>query len=770
MKKAKWIYCLVAVALIAVALMGSGNDRLVTTWAGTQMESESSPTLDSTRFASPLSLPPGVFTYKALANLKQGSYELTLNYGAEGAGNTLLVRKYQAQETPLEAQVVFAEYTLEPSAETRGETFTFTLAEDMFNVEIVTTYAGEGEMWVQDILLLSAARIYYSDHILLVVGLLLAAVLGYWWLFIRRYALGQTLAARLRKLMPAFFVLCLALVLSAAYFFETIPGGHDLPFHLLRIDSIAEAFKSGQFPPRIHPQFFGQRGYAVGLFYPDLLLWPFALLRVFGVSLYGAYTSLCFSIHVATAAVAFVVGRRMFRTRWAAAVFCVLYTTAVYRVNNIHVRAAIGESLAMIFLPLVLYGVYEIFFGEPRRWGWLVAGFTGLIQSHALSVLMAGVFCVLFGLCFIVRLFREKSRLFSLLKCIGLTLLFNLFYLVTLLSSNNGSYLIGDYQPSISEYALQVGQLFQVIGRNGPAEPLGALGQDMLLSPGLPLLFCAAGMLAVLLFRRKKEGDRRLLGLGAVCLVLGVFSLLLCTDIVPWQLLERLPLVGRIVTQLQFPWRFLSLASVLLAACGGVLAALYRPAAKDLKLVLGGVLALCLFSPLTILDASMHYEVPENKEDYSYQKNGWVNSDTIYDAFYLYEGVDLSALNSGPPFLSAEGESVVFGERSQLGVTYRLSYTSDAVTSIDLPILWYPGYAASDQDGKELVNEQAPSGLVRVYPQAPGGQITLRYKGLWYYRVGDAISLAGVLGCAGWALWRKRRKKQTAPQPVSVNL
>ncbi len=53
-------------------------------------------------------------------------------------------------------------------------------------------------------------------------------------------------------------------------FSGTIGFGHDLNFHLYRIEGIKDGILSGQFPVRIHPTHNNGYGYITASVYPEL--------------------------------------------------------------------------------------------------------------------------------------------------------------------------------------------------------------------------------------------------------------------------------------------------------------------------------------------------------------------------------------------------------------------------------------------------------------------------------------------------------------------
>ena len=74
------------------------------------------------------------------------------------------------------------------------------------------------------------------------------------------------------------FLIALGLFSSYPLYTFYLQYGHDLLFHLFRIDGIADGLQSGQFPVRLYGNDLNGYGYGVSMFYPELFLYVPALL------------------------------------------------------------------------------------------------------------------------------------------------------------------------------------------------------------------------------------------------------------------------------------------------------------------------------------------------------------------------------------------------------------------------------------------------------------------------------------------------------------
>ena len=95
---------------------------------------------------------------------------------------------------------------------------------------------------------------------------------------------------------------------------------------------------------------------------------------------------------------------------------CVIICIFIIRLTDIYVRGAVGEILAFVFNPLILYGFYNVIFDDGKKWWVIVIGISGLVYSHLLSVLIMAIFFIMICLLNIDKIFKNKNVFINLLK------------------------------------------------------------------------------------------------------------------------------------------------------------------------------------------------------------------------------------------------------------------------------------------------------------------------------------------------------------------
>ena len=187
---------------------------------------------------------------------------------------------------------------------------------------------------------------------------------------------------------------------------------HDLTFHLNRFVGLANAFEEGQILPKIYPYANYGFGYASPLFYCDLFLYPFGILYHFGLSAIWCY-KLCVLFYTTLGNIfVYLIIKKETNDRKLSLLATFLYLTCNYHLMNIFVRGALGEVLAMTFVPLVLYAIYKILVKHDDCFIFLGISFSLLVQSHLISSLLYGIFFF----CMIVVFIIMNRKDFSLIK------------------------------------------------------------------------------------------------------------------------------------------------------------------------------------------------------------------------------------------------------------------------------------------------------------------------------------------------------------------
>ncbi len=568
-------------------------------------------------------------------------------------------------------------------------------------------------------------------------------------------------AARYSAVAIAAMVLLACLPLGLDY----LPFGHDLSIHLARIEGIKSAMQAGQFPVRLDPALMNDKGYPFSLMYGDILLWPAAVLRLFGFSLQAVYKLYVFAVTLATALLTRWVLRRILGTEPLALAGTALYLLSMYRLGNVYVRAAVGEYSAMLFLPLAVYGFWRLYTLPRDRkappWCWvpLALAFTGLLQTHLLTAFIAALFGTVFCLC-AWRRTLARPVLPALCKAAGAFLLWDLWFLVPLLQfmaqgvcSISGKF-GADY---LQIHILMPGQIFLPFAPEGGYSRALAegLSTEMVLSVGLVLGLLGLLALAVLLDARARAAQPMLARTAGVSLALAVLALWMSSELFPWYDIYRyLPPVSSLFGKLQFPWRFLSPATVFLCVAGiCALALVHRSRPQYTAPLLAAALL------LTVLPAGqLLYGVCHSSEVVHYRSLASVDSMSgqVGGGEYLPAawGEEDPWAHNEPEF--PDGVTVLNRLRSGDSLTVTLQNGTGAAVTGRLPLLDYPGYRLQS-GGAGVSLGQADGFVTLTVPAGWQGTVVVDWAPLWYWRAADIASLLGIAAMAACALRRRQR-------------
>lgn len=692
-------------------------------------------------------------------DLKRGSYEIQINYITNDNQNTYSVSdKYNSWQAVSGRQGVFLD------AEKQGERFPLYTWSGIEGYSVTVQYSGTGWIFVREIVIRETdAWKWVNLTIIVFLCVVLNAIL-FWR---RRNSDNVDLP---KKRAVGWIILLLTIFASAPLFSVYLYTGHDLGFHLFRIEGIRESLRSGQIPVRVPFSWLNGYGYAVSVFYGDILLYFPAILRMIGFTVQDAYKIYVIGINFSTALICYYCLYKLLKHRTAALMGSMAYVLAPYRLGCIFVRGAVGEYTAMTFLPLIIYGLYCIYMGDDkkeRERGWIsvVLGFSGVIQSHIITTVLAGIFAVVFCLLMIRKTLRW-NYLKELIKIVIATLTVNMSFLIPFLD-----YMRYDYQTTNMEnygrtgaqgaYLGQILALFS-IGSGYANEVGGDIGSGEELSYAIGGAFLAAGILWYLyrtVYGQKRKADVKLYRIGNYSLGLGMMALFMATIWFPWNYIEQSSgTMAMIVQNIQFPWRALGLASALLAIVLACVVCRVKQrenrGESDALIVALGVL-IFITGGYFISNMQQYGNTIRVQEGYD------LNSESIGGGEYLPVGTDNEMWHGEQNILMGKNIVVVSDEKSGGMINVTCQNQGNELSYIDVPFLYYKGYAATDISTNQKLKVTSGEGN-RVRVELPGnyqGTLKIHFEEPWYWRMSEVVSLVAAVLILG-KLYRGHRSRE----------
>ena len=408
----------------------------------------------------------------------------------------------------------------------------------------------------------------------------------------------ETIDAVSRRRIIVLFIATISIICTMPLMTSSLPVSHDIAFHLARIQSIADGLRAGIFPVRLFDAQAYGFGFPTGMCYPDLLLYIPSLLVALGCELWFSYTLFVLLVNVGTAVIAYRAFSAVFRSRRIGLACCMLWTLSPYRLCDLLLRASVGEYLALMFAPLLVLGLWRLFLdgqSEPGA-GWLTLaiGASGIVLSHVLSVVLFMPPCLI-ALVPLILWRRKDGWLLGLAKTAGLSILLCIGFLLPFLSYFTGHDLaVRHFSNWCYSDSLEPAQLLETfLPMKGSSQVLTkALNNEMPASPGWCLMLglpAAALALFVPFVRNEKyERYRRWIAVLAIGTLVTLF---MTTFHFPWD--SKRPVIRLIIrafSVIQFPWRLIGVASLMLVLMLGAVASCTKPRAR---MIIAASLALC---------------------------------------------------------------------------------------------------------------------------------------------------------------------------------
>ena len=610
----------------------------------------------------------GDVLFARLYTYKTGIYTITINCEAtaEGSSFAIVTNDYVTRDNEIKHSVI-DNIPLEVGRKVYN--IEYTIPSFCRDVALVVHYGGKGSVSVERAYQQSI-KLYYYDalYTMLCIAMIIMSV----------YLLRKKNELNYRS----FIIVFIGLIASVPALGKAIYFGADIQFHLMRIQGLAQALSSGQIPVRMQPIWQKNIGYPVSVFYPDLILYPAAILVALGVSEYFVLRSIFIFNNILTMYFAYKAYASITKSEYKGLVAASFYTLSIFRFLIMFHSVGIGNILALTFAPIVLWGVYEIIWGNPKKWYILALGMTGTMASHLLTTILVVIMCAICALLGIKSLL-DKKRCCALIKAILLFTGLNLYFIVPFLETYSKEINIVHQGSRINETVVYLSQMFQWFNYGGSYNIGGAQTRgEIPISIGL---FIGIAILLYIVIRFKNgkgsfEAD--------ACLLVGCIALWISSEFFPWNYIIRVPVFGSFLYHAQFAWRYNAIAITVLSVVAAV-AIIDQPWIGKKKALAIGI-ATCVLGIIPTIDSYIQTQEAFFEDKYQYHYDF---SDETENRDYLNVSLTKDEMDDFTGQVIAENASISNMVRNGVNISFDYKKANSGKDAfLTLPIIYSPYY------------------------------------------------------------------------------
>jgi hypothetical protein len=531
--------------------------------------------------------------------------------------------------------------------------------------------------------------------------------------------------------------------------------GDDIFYHLQRFTALGEGLKNGIFPVKISPIWSNYYGYADGVGYGDLLLYPSAILVILGFSPAFAYEFYILMINTITTVVSYFCFKELTKRSYIGVIASALYTLVGFHLHSVYTGALVGEIGAYAFLPLIMLGLWHIYNHDEALKGnrgvlELSFGIFMTIASHVHSTYVLALTLPVLCLILAEKTFK-KDVFLKLLASVGITILLGLYFMVPVadylltvpMEMGSGQYIL--WRNATAPENL----FFSTLDPNRVTGGWAALGVTSLVVYFLFLLLATKG-----LFGKKTGAYLRIFAYT-------IFLIFMTTTMFPYFGLKQV-LPGAIydaLEVLQFPWHFLNVIVVLTTFFAAKCIKALEELVADKKEELGkaaAMLAGAMLCMITLFQAVIFYG---SVFDYGHVITAYDSEKQYFGMLdeFAIKGSDygLSVREKGLS-LPSEAVSGSITRRKATTIFADITNSTEETQNVKFPLWAYKGYKAKG-NGKALTLTEADDHRVSVeIPESFSGTVKVYFSEPWYWRLSELISLATVIAAAVYIRKAKR--------------
>lgn len=532
-----------------------------------------------------------------------------------------------------------------------------------------------------------------------------------------------------------FMLIILSLVPLLDLWKTGLPITHDGPDHVARIANFYQSISEGNLVPRWAGNLNWGYGHPILMFLYPLPSYIASLFHSIGFSFVDS-TKLVFAVSYIVSILAMYL---FASTVWGTAsgiIAAALYGFAPYRFVDMYVRGAIGEHVAFVFPPLILWGMVTMAKNTGRFSGIVISyGLAAFLLSHNAVSLMVLPIIALYAVYLLFFEVKDRTRfLLHITYYVSLGFILSAFFWIP--AFFEGKYTLRDIVTkgdSFTRFVPWQWFFYSPWNYGGGNEFTKQVGIGNWL----------AVLVSFIVFFRTMETKRRWLIGGLLVVFITSLFLMVSQSHSIWKTVTLLQ-------KFQFPWRFLAVSVFSTSLLGGIVLSNFSQ--KYTRATIFIVIILIFISTQQMWRAKAYDMRPDDY--YSGIYNGTTDtgeSSPIWSVRFMEER-------------PRAYHEVVEGQAAIVPVirsTTRHEFAVTALTDVRVVdnTLYFPGWSVTVNDQKIPVEFQDPiyRGLMTFRIPAGGHRIVVSFGETKLRKVANILSISGIVVFVLYETFRRYR-------------
>lgn len=556
-----------------------------------------------------------------------------------------------------------------------------------------------------------------------------------------------------KDLIYYIIILVVAIIVSLPLLKISLLGTGDSRLHLLRILGLRNAIQSSNFPYIITPFYCNNFGYATNLFYPQLTTYLPYILKVFTTSYENAMELFTFLTIFLSGIFMYNFTKELSNNKVISLISSIIYITFPYRFECIYERCAIGEFTALVFLPILFQGLYNLINKDKSKHYLIAVGAAGLLLCHTITTVYAAIFCVIYILFNAKKFFKKDILKLCFIDFIFIIMITALFTVPLLEHKFNTEYTIFDADSmhglgiDVFDNSASFKQLFTDVGSD----------KTVSFIIGTPIIVYL--ILGIWAYKKIDEDNKKWYNVFGL---LGIISLFMVTKLFPWLIMPS------VLTMIQFTWRILVFFNLFISPiCGvNIYTILKNIKTKKFKFLFMGICIIILVCYTGFRFKEYVQEKTESGAKYTQYEERMTNNKKISHMSINREYLPIKSdyeymANREDIVYVLKGECNISNEKKQaLEMSFDFKDAENA--ELELPFIYYLGYEIKLNNEEVLKYSESDVGFVKInIPQdTKEGSITIKYTGTVLEKASYIVSLLGLVLFIIYIIIYKRDKHE----------